>query len=343
MIKGVSDQVRLPRLGKIRLGEKRENEKGVEYPKALDYFVVPEEIKAIYGEKPRELDVMLPMENRESFFPQAYKRYGSAKGLICRGDGELAMCLDGKSGELEEIQCPGKDCPYYQKGECKQVGNLQVSLYKVPGLGIYQIDTSSYNSIINLNSGIKLIRGMLGRISWIPLVLKVEMQEAHPTVNGNRIKTIIPVMNLTCKVSVEQLMRRATQPLPVPKAAIDNPGVDEKPELLFPKVPNSEPGVTQDKDEIEKVGLDGEKVGEPSGDEPKEEPKKDFLTVNLHNLRRKLKEENYWNGEEDYRTWLLDEFNVQSSKELNPRQKIKAVEILSGWMNKVLKEKKERK
>ena len=41
MIKELSDVRRLPRLGKIHLGVKAKNEKGVEYPKAVDYFVVP--------------------------------------------------------------------------------------------------------------------------------------------------------------------------------------------------------------------------------------------------------------------------------------------------------------
>ena len=43
-IYGISDQVRLPRLGKIRLGIKKKTKGGVEYPFATEYFIVPPEI-----------------------------------------------------------------------------------------------------------------------------------------------------------------------------------------------------------------------------------------------------------------------------------------------------------
>ena len=188
-IKGLSDRLRLVRRGKIRLGEKRTSEKtGKEYPVALDYFVVPPEVMEIYGDRPKKLDVMLPMENTENFFPQWFKRYGQSKGLICKGDGESATRINEK-GEMEEIACLGPECPYTKDRveklktetgktlnithhkECKAIGSLQVILPKVEGLGVYQIDTSSVNSIINLNSCIEMIRGMVGRVSWIPLIL----------------------------------------------------------------------------------------------------------------------------------------------------------------------------
>ncbi len=228
---GLSEKLRLPRRGKIRLGEKKLSKSGKEYPSALDFFACPEEIQKIYGDKPRKLNIMIPMEEREQFFPQAYKRYGSSAGLICRGNGEVATEIAEEG--MKEIECQGKDCPHYQKGECKQIGNLQVILPKIKGLGVYQIDTSSYNSIVNINSGVEMIRGMLGRISWIPLILEVQMQEAHPQVKGKRIKTIIPVMSITSDVSVYDLLKMR---LPAKQAEIDNKGVDEMPTLLYPKI-----------------------------------------------------------------------------------------------------------
>ncbi len=45
-IEGVSDIQRMPKLGKIRLGIKAELKGKHPYPRATDYFVVPDEIKA---------------------------------------------------------------------------------------------------------------------------------------------------------------------------------------------------------------------------------------------------------------------------------------------------------
>jgi len=285
---GLSEKLRLPRKGKIRLGEKKLSKKGREYPSTLDYFAVPEEVTEVYGEKPRKLDIMFPMENRDDFFPQWYKRYGRSKGLICKGDGKTATELpqgtgimkDGKlvdekgqpvdlnDFQMKEIDCEGKECPYYQERECKQVGNLQIILPKVKGLGIYQIDTSSYNSIININSGIKLIRGMLervgiNRISWIPLVLEVKMQEAHPVVKGKRILTIIPVMSVDLEMSVESMMAMLQRSaLPAPTAEIDNPNLHDKPVLLFPKKDGSIPTDEGEKEAKEKAALEEKKKKE---------------------------------------------------------------------------------
>lgn len=85
---------RLPRLGKIRLGVKVKNSQGKEYPRETDYFVVPEEIRDVYGEMPKELDILIPVENDEVSFPQALKFYGSSRGLKCKGDGETALERD---------------------------------------------------------------------------------------------------------------------------------------------------------------------------------------------------------------------------------------------------------
>ena len=85
-IPGVTDSHWLPRLGKIRLGKKKQGQKGM-YPVATDYFVCPDEVIKIYGETPRELDVMFPSEKMTLFAPAWYKAYSYSQGKICEGDG----------------------------------------------------------------------------------------------------------------------------------------------------------------------------------------------------------------------------------------------------------------
>src|SRR5512136_631184 len=91
-IKDLSDRRRLPRLDKIRLGVKLKSKRtGKEYPCETPYFVCPSEVQKVYGEKPTELDIMLPINDPEAVFPQRYIWYGSAKGAKCMGDGEKAI------------------------------------------------------------------------------------------------------------------------------------------------------------------------------------------------------------------------------------------------------------
>jgi DNA replication protein DnaC len=45
------------------------------------YFVVPPEVAKVYGEKPTELKVKVPVNSLDVVFPRAYKYYGSSRGL----------------------------------------------------------------------------------------------------------------------------------------------------------------------------------------------------------------------------------------------------------------------
>ena len=90
-IKGVSEVVRLPRQGKIRLGIKRENTEGIPFPEPTDYFVCPDEVKKIFGEKPKELRIMFPTDDETQWASQFLRCYSDTGNLLCRGDGETAL------------------------------------------------------------------------------------------------------------------------------------------------------------------------------------------------------------------------------------------------------------
>lgn len=184
----LSDLRRLPRVGKIHLGVKERSAKtGNEYPREVDYFVFdPEEpfyarVKELYGEAPKALRVVLPSEETADFFPQALKYYGAAKGLVCTGDGRdakrvagvpvgadlKALKLDGARPEMEEIACAYEECPDHVAGRCKRMGNLFVLLPEVTMAGVWQVDTSSFHSIVDLNSSIEYVRGVVGRVGML--------------------------------------------------------------------------------------------------------------------------------------------------------------------------------
>lgn len=222
-IKELSDEVRLPRLGKIHLGIKHP-EKG--YPMKTDYFVFPKDhsdyakIVKLYGEQPKELPILIPVEDEEMWRTQYYKAYDQTHGLICKGDGEAAMrMIDVKTGDLpgkttgtitmKEMTCAGKNCPDYQNKKCHQVMNLRFILPEVPGLGVWQIDTGSINSILNINSCAKLIKNAFGRISLIPLKLTLEPVQVNNPQDGKR-QTVF-VLNLRTSVTLAQLADAARE------------------------------------------------------------------------------------------------------------------------------------
>lgn len=182
---GFSENRRIPRLGKIRLGlkmqKRRTDGSAVEYPSETDYFVCPPEVHAVYGEQPTELDIMLPNDDPAIVFPQSLAWFGTSKGLKCKGDGETAERLNDSTGAWEPRTCP---CEHYKskenpKGECTENAILITILPKVSMGGTYQIRTGSYHSVVDLNSALDYIRALIGRISMVPLKLRRVPRETH--------------------------------------------------------------------------------------------------------------------------------------------------------------------
>lgn len=240
-IKDISDRRRLPRLGKIRLGVKMISKKtGKEYPKETDYFVCPEEVRKIYGDQPKELDVMFPLNEVEAIFPQRYVWYGQSRGVKCIGDGEKAQRADIEGMEkaqgyreniIREIECP---CDKLGK-ECRRRAHLMVILPKVSLGGIYQIDLGSYHSIIDINSALSTdpenvgyVMSLVGRIAMVPLKLKRIAKETH----GSGKKEIHWTLQIIFEGSYEflsQLRENTTKLLSytIAPPIDENPAMDE--------------------------------------------------------------------------------------------------------------------
>lgn len=189
-IKGLSDKRRFPRIGKIRTGEKRVSERtGSEYPAALDHFKFDSESEKInavarkmYGDQPKDLEVVFVSDDLEQVFSQWYKRYRKSIGRVCKGDGQTADEVQ-EDGSMKERACP---CEKFECKECRMVASLMFMLPNFPVLGVWQIDTSSVNAIININSTLNLVKEHLGRLTKVKFRLSLRPQDAQ--VEGKKKK-----------------------------------------------------------------------------------------------------------------------------------------------------------
>ena len=240
----VSNVRRIPRLGKIRLGIKETSSKtGNPYPKATDYFVVPPEVAEALGtDKPKELPIMFPCEDEAQFAQQWLRCYSQTQGLVCVGDGITARRkIDKETGNIanhntkdwvwkDSLTCNPEECPLYNSKRCRRVMNLQFLMPTVPGLGVWQIDTSSFWSIVHLNSMLDMLRNLCGRISFIPLTLALSPMEVTPP--GGTKKTVY-VMHIKQDIKLSELQawgrREPTRVL------LPEPITEEPPEDLFPR------------------------------------------------------------------------------------------------------------
>lgn len=235
-IKGLTDKRRISRGGHLRIGEKAISPKsGAEYPKAVDHFIPDFEdpdmvplFTQLYGENPKRVTVAFPSDDPEQFFQQWYKAYGKSSGLKCKGDGETAMRYeteDEGGGGLVEVKCLCPDeCEFAQQHGCKRLGSLQFFVRGLPGIQVIQINTTSYNSIVNLNTGIDMMQRLRGARGiagvWVDLLIKP--QEAQ--VQGK--KKNIFVLDLYIPVNLDNILglTSAFEPvacLPAPSDARD--------------------------------------------------------------------------------------------------------------------------
>ncbi|MDP2952013.1 MAG: hypothetical protein Q8O76_01690, partial [Chloroflexota bacterium] len=145
---------------------------------------------------------------------------------------------DTKRWARQRIKCPPANCPEFGRKQCKPVMNLQFLLPEVPGIGIWQLDTSSWNSIRNVLDGANLVRGLTGgRIRLIPLTLSVIPLQVQP----EGVKKTVHVLRLSAPYKLADLFRQAQLPA---GAAFALPEPDEEPpDDLFPEEEATEPPV----------------------------------------------------------------------------------------------------
>lgn len=196
-IYGLTEKTLIPRCGKVRLGERRTKGQGpnaVEYPTDLSYFRFDDAVLDKYpviGElycdktgalEPQALDIMLPVEDEEIVFPQSLRYYGKSRGLRCIGNGRQAMrfvcssckAMDCKCESPQMVRVPRacKCALYDAPSGCRDRGSLMFMLPRVTWEGCWQLDTGSYHNIVHINSALRFVRAVLGRISLVPLTLR---------------------------------------------------------------------------------------------------------------------------------------------------------------------------
>lgn len=232
---------RLPRL-KIHLGVKAINAQGKEYPKAVDYFVIPDtpdgkRVKAIYGERPQELEILFLRTTIDDATSLFYRCYGKTTGLVCKGDGDTAFATlnaaawekaghqvqpgiwaTSETEKVEkgvEIPCAGEGyegvepCPAYTAKRCRRLMMLRFAVVGVSPLVECQLDTSSFYGTVNIHGCLQTVQDAVGRIFAVPLILRLVPQEVTP--DGK--KKIVRVLQLAIGLSAEDFLQIAGLPI----------------------------------------------------------------------------------------------------------------------------------
>lgn len=140
-----------------------------------------------------------------------------------------------KVGERFEMPCAGALCPFTLNKMCRGIGRFVFMIPSVPKFGCLLISTTSFHSMVDLNSMLDAIRNVAGRISNIPLKLKLVPKAVSP--NGK--KSTIYVLKVEFAGTLEDLRvykNNAMIAAPLPKTALPTrEDLDQKiPEDLVP-------------------------------------------------------------------------------------------------------------
>lgn len=200
------------RAGKIRLGIKVKNKKGVEHPQETEYFVlndVPELadfFRSTTGnDRPTELPIFFPFDDIEQNMNGWHKLH-LASSVYCKGDGErVVYAIDQNTGQrvidkgrvIRDTKFDGREfrpgdivnCPGYNKVDgwkrCEYCSPHTTIKFMIRGLPVESIQMATYHiETISVNNygmlyeqmlGIKeLARRLTGReyLAGIPIILQ---------------------------------------------------------------------------------------------------------------------------------------------------------------------------
>jgi hypothetical protein len=193
-------------LGRIRLGEKGPRGE----PRRLTTFRLTsgnrkllEAAAALYGGKVEswpeapdegywqlrttsaELDVLIP--GAHGSVTQGYELW---KG------GTLERRCDGTQEQLSGAACMCSDDP--AERECELMTRVNVMLPRIPGLGVWRLDTSGWQAATSLPATLGLLV-QLTRGAWIPASLRAEQRSKRVRLPSGKTEThrfVVPVLDL---------------------------------------------------------------------------------------------------------------------------------------------------
>jgi hypothetical protein len=200
--------IRLPEVGKIKIGEKLEGEN---FPRSLDYFRPTGEYAPLfweaYGEKPNMLEIVFPSNDAREC---CYERFELRDGpkLYAEGDGETFEAWSDK--EKDYVIVTKTEYPTIMEMLSKKVGaewrprlTLRFMLLKLRHvMGVWSLSShAEASSIPEIISTFDMVADKAGRVSGIPFDLSVQKVTSQKP--GS--KSSYPVLKLVPNLGVNQL------------------------------------------------------------------------------------------------------------------------------------------
>lgn len=192
----------LPEVGKIKIGEKRQSSKGVEYPVSLDYFRptgnYAGEFYKIYGDKPSKITVAFISDDISEVCNERYECWDKGKRYGW-GDGVTFTIWDGQQ-YIENV--PAND-PRVVGFRWDMTLTLRFVLLEMKGvMGVWTFQTKAKQTTIpSIVKAFDFVRERANTIIGFPFNLMVEK---HKSYNPGEQRNY-PVVSLVPNFSEESI------------------------------------------------------------------------------------------------------------------------------------------
>jgi hypothetical protein len=178
---GLTDRTAsFPRIGILRKGAPKVSDRqpgkdlNDHFRLESDHADVIETFRALYGEKPNHIRVMVMFAHAAQNF-EAWKEHHSAGALKRRCDGQTCvqrLCTDGSYDFTPDTcVCATELSGADKKHLCRPVGRLKVVIPELARLGYLLVPTTSIHDIIELTSNLEAAEALRGDLRGIPFVL----------------------------------------------------------------------------------------------------------------------------------------------------------------------------
>ncbi len=163
-----------------------------EFTTSLPYFVVPEDIKSVVGNKPERLRVVPAFRSINRVIPNSYARYSQNGTIFCTGDGVTAKRYDSATKTRSKVVNCSDECADRKSGTCKASGTFYFYLPDVDVFGGYRLVTRSEISIKNIISTLRKLSDKDGNVSRIIYELAIVEKKRVSDGKKYRVLELLP-------------------------------------------------------------------------------------------------------------------------------------------------------
>lgn len=202
-------KTRLPIIGKIRIGEKKTNQGGKEYPVSLDYFKPTGDYASKftdeYGEKPNRIQIVFISDDDWQSCIEEWQGRDKSGRKAAYGDGENYYLWDEEKKEYTATTDRKKVAEYSKKEGIawKVVLTINFLIPKIRGVfGVWQLQTSGDKSSISGIRGVyDEMKELLGTVVNVPFDLVVKKVKSDKPGTAS----VYPVVSLVPNISHENM------------------------------------------------------------------------------------------------------------------------------------------